>query len=190
MGAGERMSNSSRRLLSLLDNPLDLARIESGEVELRIEPVVAQEIVKTVVAALRPLAERKGLRFYARVPRDPVVISSDRRLVNRILLNLADNAIKFTEAGDVVIVLEHVHAEHHAFVEFRVVDTGIGITAVDQTRLFASIPRQSASGLGLHVSQRHAALLGGRITCNSEHGQGSTFSLILGEERDRSVAFI
>ncbi len=94
---------SARHLLSLINDLLDLAKIESGKVELNLEPVVCQGVVQEVAAALRPLAEGKGLEFEAAVPAPELAVRADRRALSQILLNLTNNAIKFTEKGGVCL---------------------------------------------------------------------------------------
>jgi protein-histidine pros-kinase len=114
------------------------------------------------------------------------VVQTDRRALSQIILNLLNNAIKFTEHGSIRLALERRNEAGENVVEFSVQDTGIGIRPEDQARLFtaftqvdAATRRQEGTGLGLHLSQKLAALLGGTITCASEHGRGSTFTLQL-----------
>jgi len=218
------VQSSARHLLALINDLLDLARIEAGRLDLRLEPVVCQDVIGEVAASLRPLAEQKGLRFSLVAPAEPVVLRTDRRALSQIVINLVSNAIKFTEHGEVTIEVarEHVTAEDRgskiedstvgvddgrssifdprssdttasdghrtSAVVFRVSDTGSGIRPEDQERLFeafargAAAPRPSeGAGLGLHLSQKLAALLGARIEFQSVYGQGSTFALVLSE---------
>src|SRR5262249_1086887 len=135
----------------------------------------------------RPPAEAKGLDFAVEMPVEPLVLETDRRMLTQILFNLTNNAIKFTERGRVELVFDQHRENGHARVEFRVTDTGAGIRPEDHARLFGAFerlgapgaPRPEGTGLGLHVSQKFAGLLGGRITCTSTYGQGSTFALVL-----------
>ncbi|HEV3436994.1 MAG TPA: PAS domain S-box protein [Gemmata sp.] len=183
------VQTSARHLLSLINDLLDLAKIESGKVELNSEPIVCQVVLQGAVTALRPLAEAKGLRFETRVPPQDVIVRSDRRVLSQILLNLANNAIKFTETGEVSIELVRTEANGRKQTEFRVSDSGMGIRAEDQAKLFQAFtqidnvgkPRREGTGLGLHLSQKMAEVLGGTISFQSEFGRGSTFSLILVE---------
>ena len=178
------VQGSARHLLSLINDLLDLAKIESGKVEVRLEPVVCQEVMAEVGATLRPLAEAKGLSFEVDVPEEALIVRSDRRLLSQILINLAGNAIKFTESGGVRLWLRR----QDRGVEIRVEDTGRGIREEDRQRLFeafAQVENPSAhpsdgTGLGLHLSQRLAGLLHGDIRFESEFGKGSTFTLALG----------
>jgi len=183
---------SARHLLSLINDLLNLAKVQSGKTDLRMERVPTRAVVQELAATLRPSAEAKGLRFETGVPSREVEIPTDRRALLQILLNLAGNAIKFTDRGAVRVELEQVKPEpgKRREVAFRVIDTGVGIRREDQGRLFQAFeqfhpqraPSDPGSGLGLHLSQRMANLLGGRIDVTSEPGKGSEFTLRLPEE--------
>jgi PAS domain S-box-containing protein len=180
---------SARHLLSLINDLLDLAKIESGKVELNLEPVECQAVVEEVATALRPSAQSKGLEFEATVSPPDLIVQADRRALSQILLNLTNNAIKFTEKGQVRLQVSRRQEAGRTLTEFRVSDAGPGIRAEDQARLFQAFKqvdaprqqRQEGTGLGLHLSRKLAELLGGRITLQSEFGQGSTFTLVLAE---------
>jgi protein-histidine pros-kinase len=180
------IQGSARHLLLLINDLLDLAKIESGKVELNFEPLESQAILREVATALRPLAETKGLRFTLDLPPQPVMVASDRRALSQIIINLTSNAIKFTEAGEVRVAARRLPGDAGPVVAFTVQDTGIGIHPADQARLFQAFAqidpsdrRHEGSGLGLHVSQRLADLLGGRIELDSAPGQGSRFALLV-----------
>ena len=182
------VQSSARHLLSLINDLLDLAKIESGKVELNLEPVECQEVVQLVVTALRPAAEARGLAFEVAITPQDLVVQADRRALSQILLNLTNNAIKFTEKGTVCLWVGSHREGGRKLTTFSVSDTGSGIRAEDQAKLFqafsqlgGSRKRQEGTGLGLHLSQKLAELLGGHITLRSEHGKGSTFTLILTE---------
>jgi two-component system sensor histidine kinase/response regulator len=197
------VQSSARHLLSLINDLLDLAKIQSGKVELHLEPVVYQEVIGEVAANLRQLAEQKGLRFDLAVPDEPIVLQTDRRALSQIIINLTNNAIKFTEYGSVQVSLRRrandqgqIAAKETAaplvvglssLVEFAVYDTGIGIRAEDQAGLFEAFTQarpafaREGTGLGLHLSQRLAELLGGSIEFTSAFGQGSLFTLLIPE---------
>ena len=183
------VQSSAKHLLALINDLLDLAKIESGKVVLRLELVMCSEVVEEVTANLRPLAEHKGLSFEVCVPTRDLVVRTDRRALSQILLNLLNNAIKFTERGQVRLeVLRRADAGRMATV-FHISDTGIGIRPDQQGQLFEAYvqsadagnqPREG-TGLGLYLSQKLAHLLGGAISFTSEFGQGSTFTLIIPE---------
>jgi protein-histidine pros-kinase len=180
------VQTSARHLLALINDLLDLAKIEAGKVELNLEPTPCRPLLEDVVAPLRPLAEGKGLELLVAAPTEEIVIRTDRRALAQIVLNLLNNAIKFTERGSVRLGIAPRVLDGKSVVEFNVQDTGVGIRPEDHTRLFtaftqvdAATRRQEGTGLGLHLSQKLAALLGGTITCRSEYGKGSTFTLQL-----------
>jgi signal transduction histidine kinase/DNA-binding response OmpR family regulator len=177
---------NAQHLLSLISDILDLAKIESGKVDISLEPVEYQAVIEEVATSLRPLAEQKGIEFTVAVPAAPIEVQADRRALSQILINLANNAIKFTDHGAVHIALSCEQAQGRCLTKVSVADTGIGITAEDQTRLFQAFEqagvgarRRGGSGLGLYLSQRLAQLLGGQITFQSEYGKGSMFTLVL-----------
>jgi PAS domain S-box-containing protein len=180
------VQSSAKHLLSLINDLLDLAKIESGKVVLNPEPVACQAVLEEVCTTLRPLAQTKSLALRVTAPAEELVVKTDRRALSQILINLRNNAIKFTEQGEVRIELEQRREKGTPVTEFRVRDTGIGIEPEDQARLFQAFsqaggaPRRAeGSGLGLHLSQRLAELLGGRIHFESDSGKGSTFTLRL-----------
>jgi protein-histidine pros-kinase len=185
----QTVQNSAKHLLALINDLLDLAKIESGKVELTLEPVVCQGVIQEVATFLRPLAEEKGLGFDVQIPTDALRLRTDQRALKQILINLTHNAIKFTEQGRVSLACSQRQAEGQTLTEVRVTDTGVGIQPDDQVKLFQAFSRLGASarrrsegtGLGLHLSQKLAAMLGGYITFHSEFGQGSTFMLVIAE---------
>ncbi len=178
------IKGSARHLLDLINDLLDLARIGAGKLELNIEPVDCCAVVGDVVDTLRQSAEAKGLQLKLALPDTPVHIIADRRALSQIIINLASNAIKFTDQGRIDISLRPPDADD-PHVEIAVRDTGSGIRREDQERLFTAftqvsttiVRRQEGTGLGLHLSQRLAQLLQGDIHCASEYGKGSTFTL-------------
>ena len=181
------IQTSSRHLLSLINDLLDLAKIESGKVELNMETVNCQSVIEDVSATLRTLAEGKKLNFEISVPDYELMIRTDRRSLTQILINLTNNAIKFTDKGSVRIELRGRRDNAKALAEITVVDTGIGIRREDQSRLFQAFMQVDSSstrpyegtGLGLHVSQKLAGMIGGRVAFESEYGKGSRFTISL-----------
>ncbi len=180
---------SAKHLLSLINNLLDLAKIESGKVALDFEPVACRSMIEEVAAVLRPLAEHKGLKFEINVPRPDLVVQSDRRALSQIIFNLASNAINFTEKGEVRLEIKQRQENGQRVTEIRVADTGIGIRPADQARLFQAFEQphvgsaryHQGTELGLHLSQKLAGLLGAHIIFESESGKGSAFAVVLPE---------
>jgi len=184
------IQTGGRHLLSLINDLLDLAKIESGKVEITLEEAGCRGIIEEVVATLRSLAEGKGLQFEAPLPDAEMMVQTDARAVRQILLNLAGNAIKFTEKGWVNVRVRQHRVNGMRSTEFSVSDTGTGIRPEEKEKLFQAFARlesgdpgrREGTGLGLHLSQKLAELLGGRIVWESEFGKGSRFALVI-EER-------
>jgi PAS domain S-box-containing protein len=179
--------SSAGHLLSLINDILDLAKIESGKRELTFEPVCVADVVDDVLAALSSRAAEKGLEFTGEVGEDRKTVVTDRRALAQILLNLTDNAIKYTEKGSVRIGVRATGWNGRAALAVSVADTGRGIKAEDLDRLFkafeqldpTSTRRFQGTGLGLHLSRTLAQLLDGELSVASEYGAGSTFILTL-----------
>lgn len=186
------VQDSAKHLLALINDLLDVAKIDAGKVELHLEPTDCRALVHDVAATLKPLADAKGLRLEAHAPDEKVVAQSDRRVLSQILLNLGGNAVKFTDEGVVRLCLRDERASGSPHIVFEVEDTGVGIRAEDQARLFHAFsqldrdrlgPREG-TGLGLYVSRRLADLLGATLALQSELGRGSVFRLLLREPDD------
>lgn len=183
--------SSARHLLSLINDILDVAKIEAGKVTLAMESVQCQELVTQTVDTLRQLAAQKGLALTMDLPEQSVVINSDRRALTQIIINLINNALKFTDAGSVTVTLAQRSAGGFLMTEFHVTDTGAGIKAEDQPKLFQAFSQLDSTstrhvegaGLGLYLCQNLANLLGGKLTFTSVLGQGSTFTLSIQEKR-------
>lgn len=178
---------SANHLLSLINDLLDLAKIDSGKVEVHGELIDTRSTVSEVFTTLEPLAAAKGLAFSLNVDQAPTEMIVDKRMFNQILLNLAGNAIKFTDVGTVDITVSQEERKALSGVAVNFSDTGIGIGPESQQLLFEpfsqvrgrNIREREGTGLGLHLSQKLAALLGGEITVASTLGQGSVFTLWL-----------
>nr|WP_202423656.1 response regulator [Duganella margarita] len=179
---------SARHLLSLINDILDVAKIEAGKVTLELETVQCQGVVKDVVDTLRPLAVQKNLTLEMDLADPAIVLETDRRALTQILLNLGNNAIKFTESGTVRVSLGQRVVEGQApMIEFSVADSGAGIREEDQAKLFqafsqldsTSTRHAEGAGLGLYLCQNLANLIGGSLFFKSDFGHGSTFTLAL-----------
>jgi len=181
------VQSSARHLHAVINDLLDIATITSGKVELKPEPSSCQEVVDEVIGSMRPLATAKGLELTANLPRVALNTRTDPRALKQILLNLIANAIKFTEQGSVSLTVDTRLDHGVKLIEFSVTDTGIGVRAEDQARLFEAFARvqstatgrSEGTGLGLHLSQQLAHLLGGRIEFDSQYERGSTFKLMI-----------
>ena len=180
------VQTSARYLLALINDLLDVAKIEAGHVDLHPESIDCRAVVEEVAATLRQQAESKGLTLEVNPSPDAVTIAADRRTLSQIVINLANNGIKFTERGGVRLAIERRLEDGKGVVAISVHDTGIGIRAEDRGKLFTAFVRvntgakpSEGTGLGLHLSQKLAHLLGGRVDLESEHGKGSTFTLVL-----------
>lgn len=183
---------SARHLLELINDVLDISKIEAGQLEVRFERFNLARSIERVTATMRPLTEKKGLRLEAHVAAGIGEIHSDRRRVEQILLNLLNNATKFTERGRVVLTAEFAQnalngQEDVSSLQIRVTDTGIGIQPEHLSMLFQpfrqidiGLSRQhEGTGLGLAICRRLATLLGGEIRVCSTPFEGSEFILTL-----------
>jgi len=179
----EMVRSSSRHLLSLINDVLDLSKIEAGQMTVLCEPFSMPASVETVVKTLAPLAQEKGLALDLRVAPSIGEITGDRRKTEQILINLGSNAIKFTSRGSVRIDCRVDGAE----IVTSVADTGVGIKPEDMGRLFEMFqqipqgqPRSGGgTGLGLAISRKLAEMMGGRLSAQSQWGVGSTFTLTI-----------
>ncbi len=173
------MKKSADHLLSLINDVIDVTKIESGKAEITIGPLDLAELVREVAGSFAVAVSEKGLELSVTAP-DSVSIESDRRRLRQILANLVSNAVKFTDRGRVEIVV----ASRDGGAEIAVRDTGIGIRREDLPRLFRPFSRiaveggpMEGTGLGLYLAGRTAELLGGRITVQSDYGTGSVFTV-------------
>jgi protein-histidine pros-kinase len=176
------VETSSQHLLSLINDLLDLAKIESGKVEIAPELIDCCEVVREVALSMRPLAEQRGIVLVTDLPPGPCQALADRRALGQILINLVHNAIKFT--GDGAVRIRLTGGERPTL---AVSDTGPGIALEDQSRIFRAFERSSTTrkhadegtGLGLYISHKLAELMGFELAVSSAPGQGSTFALTM-----------
>ena len=179
---------SSEDLLLIINDILDFSKIEAGKLELEYRPFQLNLLVEDIAERYAPIAQGKSLELLCKTPLPPLSVVGDSARLGQVLTNLLSNAIKFTEAGEVTIDVQLL-AERDGKVqlEFGVHDTGIGISAEQQTRLFQSFTQADSSmarkyggtGLGLTISQRLTQMMGGEISINSEAGKGSYFHFTL-----------
>lgn len=179
----EMVQGSSRHLLALINDVLDISKIEAGQLEVSSSAFDLRDSIVRVTGTVQPMAEKAGLSLSVDIAPDIGPFVSDRRRVEQILLNLLNNAIKFTEKGSIAV---SARIEPPA-IRVSVTDTGIGIKPEDLDTLFrpfrqidSGLTRQrEGTGLGLAICNRLAELLGGEITVTSEWGRGSVFTLVL-----------
>jgi CheY-like chemotaxis protein len=193
-GYARAIHQSGELMLRVVNDSLDLARIEAGKLALDLAPFDPANLLREVAAVERPLAERKGLALVVQIAPDlPSRVNGDALRIKQILLNLAGNAIKFTEAGTVTLGLSRSDA---GGLNFRVSDSGPGMSETLRSRLFGrfeqadGVARQhGGSGLGLAICRELAQLMGGHIDVESRIGVGSTFSLQLAcaDVEDREI---
>ena len=183
MGVLKRLESNGRHLLGLINDVLDLSKIEAGQLTLDLSDYSLEDIAQTVRSTLEPLATDKKLTFKVEVsPKLPAGHGDGRRLT-QVLINLVGNAIKFTDAGEVVIKATATDGSFH----LSVCDTGPGISTADQAKLFqefqqadnAITRKKGGTGLGLAISKRIVEMHGGKIWLESQVGKGSTFSFTI-----------
>jgi signal transduction histidine kinase len=183
LGVLERIQNNGKHLLALINDVLDLAKIEAGQLVLTLEDYAMPDVVQSVVSATEGLASTKGIKLSADVMPGLPPGHGDARRLSQVLLNLVGNAVKFTDEGEVAI---GAMAENGNFV-LTVRDTGPGIAAADQDKIFGEFQqvdnsntrKKGGTGLGLAISKRMVEMQGGTISVDSELGQGATFRVIL-----------
>jgi signal transduction histidine kinase/putative methionine-R-sulfoxide reductase with GAF domain len=191
LGILKRLEANGRHLLGLINDVLDLSKIEAGQLVLELSDYCVQDIAQTVRSTLEPLAADKKLAFKLELAPDLPPGLGDGRRLTQVLINLVGNAIKFTDAGEVAIKAEANNGSFHVSVR----DTGPGISAADQAKLFqefqqadnAITRKKGGTGLGLAISKRIIEMHGGKIWVESQPGQGSTFTFTLPVIIDRQV---
>jgi PAS domain S-box-containing protein len=179
----QQIRTSGKHLLGLIDDVLDLSRIEAGKVELRVDVLDVDELVDEVASIARPLLAGNANRFELRRQQPLGVMTSDATRLRQVLLNLLSNAAKFTHGGEVILAVRREHGERGGWLEFEVMDSGIGMTLEQVSKLFQPFVQVDASrtrtyggtGLGLAISRRLCRLMGGDITVDSEEGHGTRF---------------
>lgn len=186
----EMVRDSARHLLALINDVLDISKIEAGQLEVSSEPFDLRASIGKVAGIVKPLAEKKSLALQVELAPEIGALVSDPRRVEQVLLNLLNNAIKFTERGAVTLTAEILPDEPgalHSVIKISIADTGIGIKTEDLSKLFqpfrqidTGLSRQhEGTGLGLAICRRLAELLGGEINAMSDWGKGSVFTFTL-----------
>jgi PAS domain S-box-containing protein len=188
-----RMYTASQHLLELVNDILDLAKIEAGKMPVHVEPVDIGQLVRELSQTIEPMVRRKSLEYRVELAPEMPVLETDRTKVKQIVLNLLSNAVKFTHQGYIGISARP--AEDNDGVMLEVMDTGIGIKEDDLPKIFedfrqvdqSSTREYGGTGLGLSITKKLLHLLGGTIRVHSAPGQGSTFSLWLPKRSEEIV---
>jgi GAF domain-containing protein len=181
-----RVNAAGTHLLSLINEVLDLSKIEAGKLELNPEPVNLARLIDEVIGTAGQLAEKNHNRLIVEAQEDLGALTADSMRLKQILLNLLSNACKFTKEGEVALRVRKV-VDGRDWVELAVADTGIGLTAEQQAKLFQEFTqadsltarRYGGTGLGLALSRKLARMMGGDVTVTSEPGKGSVFTVRL-----------
>jgi CheY-like chemotaxis protein/HPt (histidine-containing phosphotransfer) domain-containing protein/anti-sigma regulatory factor (Ser/Thr protein kinase) len=180
--------NSGKHLLCLISDILDISRTEAGEINIEMKQCSLGQLIAKIESMMYPPAVEKGLTFEIREKGDlPANIVTDAAHLQQCLINLVNNAIKFTEQGHVYVNISLEDKDSEPRIRFEVEDTGIGITPEFQQKMFDSFVQEDMGtsrkyggmGLGLAIAKRFAELLGGELTLTSEKGKGSAFSLVI-----------
>jgi signal transduction histidine kinase/CheY-like chemotaxis protein/HAMP domain-containing protein len=173
---------NGKKLLNMINNILEFSKFESGNVEVKSEVFLLNELLGEIKDNIQPLAAEKGLSFGINYQQSEVLVNTDRILLERILLNLLFNAVKFTDKGSIELVISFINKKD---IEFIVSDTGIGISDENQKIIFeefkqaeeGSTKTYSGAGLGLAISKRYIEMLGGTISVKSKTGAGTKFKV-------------
>jgi PAS domain S-box-containing protein len=183
----DRIHSAGKHLLRLINDILDLSKIEAGKMELFPEVFEVPALVREVSGTIQPLAERRGNVLELRCEDDVRRMRADLTRVRQVLLNLLSNASKFTENGRVALHVDRIGINGAPWIRFRVMDTGIGMSPEQVTKLFQAFAQADASttrkyggtGLGLVISRQLCQMMGGEVTVESEAGRGSAFTMVL-----------
>jgi signal transduction histidine kinase/DNA-binding response OmpR family regulator len=178
----ERVSRNARDLLELINNVLDLSKIEAGRMDVYAEPVDARDLIERALGVVESLKEGRPITLVSRVENGLPAMRTDRTKLQQILINLLSNALKFTQEGEVRVAAERAAGDH---IRITVSDTGVGIADSDLARIFEEFRQvggsgrgaKSGTGLGLAITRRLVEMLGGRIDVSSQLGEGSEFAV-------------
>jgi PAS domain S-box-containing protein len=196
----KKIQSASKHLLGLISDILDFSKIEAGRMQLYLEQLDVRQIIEDLASTIRPLVEKNGNRFTLDLEENLGEMLGDLTKTRQVLFNLLSNAGKFTQQGEVSLQARRRMLEGREHLEFRVKDSGIGITPAQIERLFNPFSQADASttrkyggtGLGLAISRRFCQMMGGVITLESQLGQGSTFTVVLpqvgGSSEDKTLS--
>lgn len=193
------MKRNGEHLLDLINDILDLSRIEAGKLDVETEPVPLPQLVADIQSLMQVRAEEKKVQFKVDFEgKVPSTIKTDPTRLRQVLINLIGNAIKFTDEGEVRLKVQFIETANPPIIQFAIADTGIGMTEEQIERLFkpfsqgdSTVTRQyGGSGLGLAISQRLIQMMGGEMNLDSEFGEGSTFFVRLPIESFEQIELV
>jgi len=178
-----RIQGAAQHLLALINDILDLAKIEAGRMPLHLDDVTLGDIMNEIAQQIEPLVTKRALTFKMEMPSKNLTLHTDRTKVKQILLNLLSNAVKFTHHGGIWVTVSKDEED----LRFDVRDTGIGIRASDLESIWEDFRQVDQSrtrefggtGLGLSITRKLVDALGGHVFAESEFGKGSTFTVVL-----------
>lgn len=181
-----KINSAARHLLTLINDILDLSKIEAGKMDIFLEDVEVTQMLEDLNNIVLPLLEKNKNSFKCEIDPGVGIMHTDLVKVRQCLLNVLSNASKFTKEGSITLSVKPLKAEHNEFVLFAISDTGIGLTPEQLSTLFQAFSQAESStsrrfggtGLGLYLTKRFCEMLGGKVTVDSEYNKGSTFSLI------------
>jgi signal transduction histidine kinase len=184
--------NNAERLLNQIDSLLDFAKIEAGKMAVHVEPVKVNEVIQAAISTIEPSLNGGNVRIIREIASDMPALNTDREKLRQIILNLLDNALKFTERGEIKIAA----SQQNGSFKLAVSDTGIGIPKEELNKIFEEFHRGDSSstknyrgtGLGLAIVKQFANLLGGEVAVESEVGKGSVFTVTLPLDYGGSVS--
>jgi signal transduction histidine kinase len=183
---------NAERLLNQIDSLLEFSKIEAGKIEMHVEPVKVNEVIQGAISTIEPTLNGANVRIVREIGSDLPVLNTDREKLRQIVLNLLDNAVKFTDKGEIRIAA----CQQNGSLKLAVSDTGIGIEKEQLNHIFEQFYRGDSSrvnnyrgtGLGLAIAKKFVNLLGGDIRVESEVGKGSVFTVTLPLDRGGSVS--
>ena len=188
----EDLLRNAERLLNQIDSLLEFSKIEAGKMEVHVEPVNVNEVIQAAISTIEPSLNGSSVRIIREIDPGIAALNTDREKLRQIVLNLLDNAVKFTERGEIKISA----SQQNGSFKLAVSDTGIGIPKEDLNKIFEEFHRGDSSstknyrgtGLGLAIVKQFVNLLGGEVAVESEVGKGSVFTVTLPVDHGDSVS--